>query len=65
MATINNIVHAFYRVAAAILNDTMARTIIRFEGNPLALISLVAPLLRKTNFNALVRNNMRGVKKPE
>lgn len=63
MATINNIVYAFYRVAAAILNDTMARTIMRYEGEPLSLISLVVPLLKKTNFNALVRNNMRGVKK--
>ena len=65
MATINNIVYAFYRIAAAILNDTMARTIMRYEEDPLALISLVTPLLKKTNFNALVRNNMRGVKKPE
>lgn len=65
MATINNIVYSFYRTAAAIMNDTMARTIMRYEEDPLALISLVVPLLKKTNFNALVRNNMRGVKKPE
>lgn len=65
MATINNIVYSFYRIAAAIMDDTMARTIMRYEENPLALISLVVPLLKKTNFNALVRNNMRGVKKPE
>ncbi len=65
MATINNIVYAFYRIAAAILNDTMTRTIMRYEENPLELISIVTPLLKKTNFNALVRNNMRGVKKPE
>lgn len=65
MATINNIVYSFYRIAAAILNDTMQRTIMRYEENPLELISLVTPLLKKTNFNALVRNNMRGGKKTE
>lgn len=65
MATINNIVYSFYRIAAAIMNDTMARTIMRYEEKPLALISLVVPLLKKTNFNALVRNNMRGSKKQD
>lgn len=64
MATINNIVYAFYRVASAINgDDTMQKTIIRYKDDPVKLISLVVPLLKKTNFNALIRQNMRGVKK--
>ena len=63
MATINNIVYAFYRIASAIVGDeTMSMTIIRYKDNPVELISLVAPLLKKTNLNKLIRMNMRGVK---
>ena len=41
----------------------MQKTIIRYKDDPVKLISLVVPLLKKTNFNALIRQNMRGVKK--
>ena len=63
MATINNIVYAFYRIASAIVGDeTMSMTIIRYEDNPLELISLVTPLLKKVNLNKLIKMNMKGVK---
>lgn len=64
MATINNIVYAFYKVASAIDgDDAMQKTIIRYKDDPVKLISLVVPLLKKTNFNALIKQNMKGVKK--
>lgn len=63
MATINNIVYAFYRIASAIIGDeTMSETIIRYEDKPLELISLVVPLLKKVNLNKLIKMNMKGVK---
>lgn len=64
MATINNIVYAFYRIASAIAGDkTMSMTIIRYKDNPVELISLVTPLLKKVNLNKLIAMNMKGVKK--
>ena len=63
MATINNIVYAFYKVASAIIGDEkLSTTIIRYKDNPVALISLVVPLLKKNNLNALIKKNMRGIK---
>ncbi len=63
MATINNIVYAYYRIAAAVTGRPMIETTIRYKEDPVALISLVTPLLKKTNLNALIRRNMRGVRK--
>lgn len=63
MATINNIVYAFYRIASAIVGDeTMSMTIIRYKDTPIELISLVTPLLKKVNLNKLIKLNMKGVK---
>ena len=63
MATINNIVYAFYRIASAIVGDeTMSMTIIRYKDSPIELISLVTPLLKKVNLNKLIKLNMKGVK---
>ncbi len=63
MATINNIVYSLYRIATAVLGyKSMGDTIIRFEDDPVALVSTILPLLEKKNLSALVRENMRGRK---
>ena len=64
MATINNIVFSLYKIASAARNDkSMMETIIRFEDEPLDLISFLLPLFKKANLSRIVRENMRGVKK--
>ena len=61
MATINNTVYSFYRLASAIRGDrSMTETKIRFKDDPLTLIATVLPLLKAANLSALIRENMRG-----
>jgi len=61
MATINNTVYSIYRLACAIRGDSsMTETKIRFEDDPLSLISTVLPLLQGKNLSALIRERMRG-----
>lgn len=63
MATLNNIVFALYKLAAAVNNETMDRTRIRYHDDPMEMLSLLLPLLNKKNVNQLIKDNMRGAKR--
>lgn len=64
MATINNIVYSFYRIASAIENDpSMGVTKIKYKDEPLDLIAKVLPVLMKKNLSKLIHDNMNGTKK--
>lgn len=63
MATLNNIVFALYKLAAAVNNETMDRTKIRYHDDPMEMLSLILPLLNRKNVNQLIRENMRGTKR--
>ncbi len=66
MAVINNIVYSFYKISTAMLGyQTMQETKIRFKDDPEALINLMLPMLKKKNVSALIKENLKGRKKPE
>ncbi len=61
MATINNIVFGFYKLASSLLSDkSMCETRYKFEDNPLKLISLILPYLNDKDLPNLIKQNMRG-----
>ena len=62
MATINNIVYAFYRIASAIKgDDTMQKTIIRYKDDPVKLISLVVPNEYYMGYESMVLADRKSV----
>lgn len=63
MATLNNIIFALYKLAAAVNNETMDRTKIRYHDDPMEMLSLLLPLLDRKNVNKLIKENMRGTKR--
>ena len=63
MATLNNIVFALYKLAAAVNNETMDRTKIRYHDDPMEMLSLILPLLNRKNVDQLIRENMKGTKR--
>lgn len=62
MATLNNIVYGFYRIASAMLNESMAETKIRYKDDPTKLIATVMPLLNKDTLPYEIKQKMRGLK---
>lgn len=61
MATINNIVFGFYKLASSILNNkSMCETRYKFEDDPLKLISLILPYLKDKDLPKLIKQNMKG-----
>lgn len=64
MATLNNIVYALYRLAAAIFhNEVLKEAKTRFENNPEELLALLVPLMEKQNLSNLLKQKKRGRKK--
>lgn len=63
MAVINNIVYAIFRITAAINNEPMRKTRIRYEDHPIEMIRVVLPILDKKNATQLINQNMRGTHK--
>lgn len=65
MATINNIVYALYRLATAMFGySSMSETKIRFKDCPEQMLAKLIPLMVGQNLTMLVKQNMRGYRKP-
>lgn len=63
MATINNTVYSFYRIASAVLShESMRETVTRFSKKPIELLRTVLPLLTGQDLTMLIKQNMRGTK---
>lgn len=65
MAVFNNITYALYRLASAIFDhECMAETRLRFEDCPEKMLAKLIPLTEKQNLTMLLKENMRGYRKP-
>ena len=63
MATLNNIVYAIYRLAAAIFyKGDMGATRMRYTEQPDKLLAKLVPLMEKQNLTNLLKENMRSIK---
>lgn len=63
MAVTNNIVHALYKIAAGINNESIDTTKIRYKEDPIELLSMILPLLEGHTAANLIKENMLGTKK--
>lgn len=63
MAVTNNIVHALYKIASGINNESIDTTKIRYKEDPIELLSMILPLLEGHTATNLIRENMLGTKK--
>ena len=63
MACLNNIAYSFFRITAAFLNEeTPTITKIKFQKDPMEILSKISPLLNSHNFNKLIKDNLKGKK---
>lgn len=61
MAGLNNVAYSFFRITAAFLKEeTPTITKIKFQKNPIEVLSKISPLLNSRRFNSLIEENMKG-----
>ena len=63
MAVTNNIVHALYKIAASINNDTVDIAKIKYKEEPEKMLNMLLPLFKGNTATNLIKENMRGTKK--
>lgn len=61
MAGLNNVAYSFFRITAAFLKEeTPTITKIKFQKDPIEVLSKISPLLNSRRFNSLIEENMKG-----
>ncbi len=63
MACLNNIAYSFFRITAAFLQEKEpVITKIKFQKEPMNILSKISPLLKSDNFNKMIEDNLKGRK---
>lgn len=63
MACLNNIAYSFFRITAAFLQEKEpVITKIKFQKEPMNILSKISPLLKSENFNKMIEDNLKGRK---
>lgn len=61
MAGLNNVAYSFFRITAAFLKEKSPTiTKIKFQKDPIEVLSKISPLLSSRRFNSLIKKNMKG-----
>lgn len=63
MACLNNIAYSFFRITSAFLQEEVPIiTKIKFQKEPMTILSKISPLLKTNNFNKMIEDNLKGRK---
>ena len=61
IAGLNNVEYSFFRITATFLKEeTSPITKIKFQKDPIELLSKISPLLNSRRFNLLIEESMKG-----